>query len=330
MNKYTVVKKVAQAITITVTVVILLYVFFRLMPGNPAELIIAAVANKGKLSPAKLQDLLKVLGLQYGKWSFSGFIIYLRDMFMFRFGTSYNYRNDEAVIDVIRQALPYTLLLFGLAAVLSFIIGLPSGILTMFARGKKKEGAILGTSIILNSIPFFVLAIFLYVYIIGDFGVFPPSATAMNPKDLYDPTLYHLERLFYYMALPLITLTAIEAMGHLITMRAAMVSVMGEDYITTAKATGLSSRKIMFHNAARNAMIPVSTRMALEFAVLAGGAVIVEIIFGWPGMGHILFNATENEDYPLAEAGLYILALMTIIAYSLTDFIHAWLDPRLR
>jgi peptide/nickel transport system permease protein len=70
--------------------------------------------------------------------------------------------------------------------------------------------------------------------------------------------------------------------------------------------------------------------MALEFAVLAGGAVIVEIIFGWPGMGHILFNATENEDYPLAEAGLYILALMTIIAYSLTDFIHAWLDPRLR
>ncbi|MEM2058975.1 MAG: ABC transporter permease, partial [Thermoproteota archaeon] len=134
----------------------------------------------------------------------------------------------------------------------------------------------------------------------------------------------------YYLFLPLVTLIVIEGASHLLTTRAAMVSTLGEDFIMTARAKGVREGNIMFHHAARNAMIPISTRMALELALLMSGAVVVEIIFSYPGIGHLLYNATLELDYPLAEGALFIISLVTIITYSLVDFIHAWLDPRIK
>jgi len=132
------------------------------------------------------------------------------------------------------------------------------------------------------------------------------------------------------IAIPLVSLFLIGAAGHLITMRATMVSILGEDFITTARAKGVKEKDILRKHAARNALIPVSTRMALEFALILSGALIVDIIFTYPGIGFYLYEATLKEDYPLIEAATFMISVITIFAYLIIDYVHAWLDPRIR
>lgn len=247
----------------------------------------------------------------------------MKDMFTFNFGE--DFFQGVTVWDIISQAMPYTFLLFGTAAVLSFVIGIPFGILTTWFRKTKKEAALIGFSTVLNSIPFFVLGIFLVVYLASYYAIFPVRVNFPLSWLMTRPLT-----VVRYMFLPVVTLLFIEAASHLLTTRAAMVGTLGEDFIMTARAKGVPERKIMFHHAARNAMIPISTRMALELALLMSGAVVVEIIFSYPGMGHLLYQATLELDYPLAEGTLFLISLVTIITYSMVDFIHAWLDPRIR
>ncbi|MCL4331390.1 MAG: ABC transporter permease [Candidatus Thermoplasmatota archaeon] len=324
MNPYLIARKIVQDVILIVLMAVVIFVVYRLMPGNPAQLLLFG-AKKAGLSSQKLLAVESQLGLAGGKWNFANFLIYMRDMFTFNFG--FDYFEQLSVWDIIKQALPYTMLLFGTAAVVSFVIGIPLGIVTTWVRGTKKESTLVSTSNILNAIPFFVLAIVLIIYLTAKFPVFPvradfPIAWISEPG--------HWGGVLYYMFLPTASLVIIEAAGHLLTTRAAMVGTLGEDFITTAKAKGVSEGSIMFHHAARNAMIPISTRMALEFALLMSGAVIVEIIFSWPGMGHLLYQATLSLDYPLAEGALFVISLVTIITYSFVDFIHAWLDPRIK
>lgn len=324
LNPYLVVRKVIQDVVLVIFIVLILYIVFRLMPGSPVDLFLHGLKHPTEADKIRIE---KELGLYGGKFSLTGFFIYLKDMFTFRFGD--DYYTGESVLFMISQALPYTLLLFGIAAVLSFIIGLPLGIYTAFLRGKRSEGGIISTATILNSIPFFVLAIIVWVYLAAYYKIFP--ITAVFPLSyITHPTLKTLRIVAYDYAMPILTLTAIEAMGHLLTMRAAMVSVLGEDFITTAEAKGVRRKNIMLHHAARNAMVPMSTRMALEFAFLMSGAVIVEVIFGIPGMGTALYTSTLKEDYPFAEGALFIISLLVIFTYSIVDFIHAWLDPRIK
>jgi peptide/nickel transport system permease protein len=324
VNPYLVARKVIQDFVLVVFIVLVLYIVFRLMPGSPVDLFLHGLKHPTQADKIRIE---KELGLYGGKFSLVAFFTYLKDMFTFHFGT--DYYDGESVLFKISQALPYTLLLFGIAALLSFIIGLPLGIYTSFKRGKKSESGIISTATLLNSIPFFVLAILVWVYFAAYYRIFPITAT-FPLSYLYHPTFGSLKAIAYDMIMPILTLTIIESMGHLLTMRAAMVSVLGEDFITTAKAKGVKERNIMLHHAARNAMVPVSTRMALEFAFLMSGAVIVEVIFGIHGMGTELYNSTLDEDYPFAEGALFIISLIVIFTYSIVDFIHAWIDPRIK
>ncbi len=326
MNPYLIARKIIQVAILIVLMAVVIFVVYRLMPGNPAQLLLFGATKHG-LSPQKVLQLEQQMGLAGGKWNFANFITYMKDMLTFNFG--YDYYQNLTVWQIIQQALPYTLLLFGLAAIISFVIGIPLGIITTWFRGTRKEAGLVGSSNVLNAIPFFVLAIVLIVYFTGQIPIFP--VRAIFPLTwLTQPTLASLADAAYYMFLPVTSLVAIEAAAHLLTTRAAMVGILGEDYITTARAKGVSERSLMFHHAARNAMIPISTRMALEFALLMSGAVIVEIIFSWPGMGHLLFQATLSLDYTLAEGSLFVISLVTIVTYAFVDFIHSWLDPRIK
>ncbi|MHB8352039.1 MAG: ABC transporter permease, partial [Thermoplasmata archaeon] len=226
-------------------------------------------------------------------------------------------------------SLPYTLLLLGTAAILSYVAGIPLGIVAIWFRGKRTEGGLVTSALVLNALPYFILAIVLYLYFVAYLRIAPVRAE-FPWTDLTSPSIASLATVLGDMALPLATLVVIGAAAHLLTMRASMVSVLGEDFITTARAKGVPERSIMFHHAARNAMIPVSTRMALEFALLASGAIITEIIFSWPGVGHLIFSSILDLDYPLAEGALFLISLIVILAYGALDFIHAWLDPRIQ
>ena len=304
MNPYLIVRKVIQAFVLAILVAAVIYVVYRLMPGNPAYLLLFG-AHKAGLSAQKLKLVEAQLGLAGGKWNPVNFFIYMKDMFTFNFG--YDYFESLTVWDIIKIALPYTFLLFGTAGILAFVIGIPLGIVTSWVRQTKKESALLYSSNVLNAIPFFVLAIILVLYLTALYPIFPVNETYLQLSWLISQPL----KVAYFLFLPVTALVIIEGAGHLLTTRAAMVGILGEDYIGTARAKGVREGNVMFHHAARNAMIPISTRMALELALLMSGAVIVEIIFSYPGIGHLLYNATLMLDYPLAEGALFVISLVT-------------------
>ncbi len=325
MNIFLIARKIVQAIALVLVMAVILYVIFRLMPGNPAQIFLFGARTHGS-TQAQLHRIEAQLGLTGGKWNYKNFITYMADILTFNFG--YDYFRETTVWQLIVQALPYTLLLIGSATILSYVIGLPLGIVSIWTRGKKSEGTLVSSGLILNSIPYFILAIILYLYFVAYYKL-EPVRSVFPLTDITHPTLSSLAYVAVALTLPMATLAVIGASGNLLTMRAAMVSVLGEDFIMTARAKGVKEGSIMFRHAARNAMIPVSTRMALDFATIASGAVITEIIYSIPGIGNLTYNAILNLDYPLAEGALFFLALIVIVAYSLVDFIHAWLDPRI-
>lgn len=325
MNVFLIARKIVQAIALVLIMAVVLYVIFRLMPGNPAEIFLYGAKHHGS-SAVQLQRIEAQLGLTGGKWNYKNFITYMKDILTFNFG--YDFFEQTTVWQLITQALPYTLILIGGATLFSYVLGLPLGIVSIWVRGKKSEGTLVSTGLILNSIPYFILAIILYLYFVAYYHL-EPVRSIFPLTDLTHPTLASLGFVAAALTLPMATLAVIGASGNLLTMRAAMVSVLGEDFIMTARAKGVKDGSIMFHHAARNAMIPVSTQMALNFALVASGAVITEIIYSIHGIGYLTYNAILNLDYPLAEGTLFFLALIVIIAYSSVDFIHAWLDPRI-
>jgi peptide/nickel transport system permease protein len=325
MNAFVAVRKLIQGVVLLFLVAIIIFVIFRLMPGNPADLILLSLKSKPTL--AQKQALLQQFGLQNGKWSYQAFTTFMYDMFTAHWG--YDFYIGTTVSQIIFTALPYTLVLVGSAAVLGWIFGIPLGITTTRLRGRKSETAILTSSLIVSSIPYLVLAVLLYLYLIAFLHWFPVTGY-FSFTELEHPTLFSVLSVMQSIAIPLVSLFLIGAAGHLITMRATMVSILGEDFITTARAKGVREKDILRKHAARNALIPVSTRMALEFALILSGALIVDIIFSYPGIGFYLYEATLKEDYPLIEAATFMISIVTIVAYLIVDYVHAWLDPRIR
>ena len=325
MNAFVAIRKLIQGVVLLFLVAIIIFVIFRLMPGNPADLILLSLKSKPTL--AEKQALLQQFGLQNGKWSYQAFTTFMYDMFTAHWG--YDFYIGTTVSQIIFTALPYTLVLVGSAAVLGWIFGIPLGITTTRLRGRKSETAILTSSLIVSSIPYLVLAVLLYLYLIAFLHWFPVTGY-FSFTELEHPTLFSVLSVMQSIAIPLVSLFLIGAAGHLITMRATMVSILGEDFITTARAKGVREKDILRKHAARNALIPVSTRMALEFALILSGALIVDIIFSYPGIGYYLYEATLKEDYPLIEAATFMISIVTIVAYLIVDYVHAWLDPRIR
>lgn len=326
MNPYLIVRKLVQGVSLVLLMAVVLYVIFRLMPGDPAELFLLGTRG-GNASHQELLSLQNQLGLSGGKWSLHNFEVYMVDVLTFNFG--YDFDRATTVAQLLDTAVPYTLLLLGTATVVAYAVGLPLGVVTTELRGKRSEGALVTGGLVVNSIPYFILAILLYLYFVVAYPL-APVRSIFPFHELTSPSWGHFVDIASHLALPVATLAVIEAGANLLTMRAAMVSVLGEDFILTARAKGVPEGSIMFRHAARNAMIPVSTRMALEFALVASGAVITEIIYSYPGVGYLTFNAIQMEDYPLAEGALFIISLIVIVTYCALDFLHAWLDPRIR
>jgi peptide/nickel transport system permease protein len=320
MNVYLLIRKIFQALSLVLIMTVITFVVFRLMPGNPG---LFAERGLPKTLNAKAREAyLASLGLQNGKFSLVDFETYLYQMFTFHWGKDLLHPG-QTVYGEIAAALPYTMVLIVSTALLSFALGIPLGIFVTRLRGTKKEGGILTGSLILNSVPYFIIGILMWLYIGLYLRWLPFNANVTL-------SFSNIPEILKAMAMPFISLLIIETTGHMITMRAAMVSTLGEDHITTARAKGVPEHSILRKHAARIAVIPVTTRLALQISFLISGSLIVAIIFNWPGMGPLLYNAVIQEDYPLSEASTFVISLLTILSYSLVDYIHAWLDPRIK
>jgi peptide/nickel transport system permease protein len=300
----------------------------RMMPGDPVEAVIGRFNDQGTpLSPAATKALEIAFGLNGNQSLWSQYLTYWDNVFHANFGVSFSYY-PTPVSAIIAQALPWTVILVGVSTVLAWALGTLAGIAAGWKRGSRWDAAIPITTFF-RGIPQFWIALVAVTVLGVTLGVLPVSGG-------YTSTLHpgfsgpFLASALQHSLLPALTIIAGSFAGHLLTMRNMMVTSLSEDYVTIAEAKGLSPRRIMFRYAARNALIPSVVGFSLELGLAVSGALVVERVFSYPGVGYVLFQAIGSQDYPLIQAIFLIVTLTVLVANIIADIAYVLVDPRAR
>lgn len=316
-----------RILQIAVTLFILLtltFFLFRVMPGDPASMVIDP-----KMPPEAKAILKKQLGLD--EPLHNQYMIYLKNFFRGEFGRSFYY--GRPVFEVIMQRLPATILLFTTAAIISWSLGFLLGKIIAWRRGTFLEHFLTFFGLVFYSVflPWFgLMLIWIFSYKLGLFplgGMISPELWLERGK--VSGVILFMD-LLHHLILPIFVLTIVSFAGAMLLMRSSMLETLREDYILTARAKGLKEEVIRDKHAARNALLPVVTALALSLSFSMSGGVLTEVIFSWPGLGREIVAATLNYDYPLAQAAFVFLASIVLVANLIADVLYAYLDPRIR
>jgi len=298
----------------------------RLLPGNPVDAILARTQSTSPLPPSARE----ALDIQFGVSSDPlpvQYLKYLQNLVHGNFGLSVSYY-PTPVSTIVRQAIPWTVALIGLSTVISFVLGILLGALAGWKRGTWLD-AIVPSTTLLQAVPYFWLALLLLYFFAEKWQLFPLSGG-------YDLTLLptfkrdFIGSAVYHGVLPALTIVISQIAGWLLGMRNMMVSTMFEDYVLTAEAKGLSSTRVMFRYAARNAVLPSITGFAISIGFIVSGSIITDTVFSYPGVGFNLLTAVQNSDYPLMQALFLVITLAVLAAYFLVDLTNGFIDPRTR
>lgn len=241
------------------------------------------------------------------------------------FGNSFV--KKRPVLDLIFERLPSTLELSVSSLLVGTAVGLLIGILAAVNRGKAFDNISRVLAVVFDSIPSFWLALMLLLFFGSYLKILPIGDRCKLTLDDSCPPIY--ERL-QYMVLPVFVFSTGLISGYSRLMRASMLDVLGQDYIRTAQSKGLNNRMVLYRHAARNALIPIATFLGPAITGLLAGAVVIETIFNYPGVGKTLFDAAVARDYPVVMASVIYGAVATILGYLLSDILYAWIDPRIR
>jgi peptide/nickel transport system permease protein len=298
----------------------------RLMPGNPA---LAAIGNhRGALSP----DALKVMEAQFGighQNIVSQYFSYLGNVFTLKFGSSLTTQPGVSIGRIVLDAVPWTLGLVGLTTVLAFLLGTGIGIVGAWRRGGRLDSVMPPVFVIMTVIPYFWLGLILIL-------VFGVNLRWLPYIDSYDITLTpalspsFIGNVLEHAILPAFTLLITTIGTWILTMRNTMITTLAEDYVRMARAKGLPGRRIMLDYAARNAILPNLTGFAMSLGFVVGGAIIIEEIYNYQGVGYLLLQAVNNTDYPLMQALFLLITVAVLVAILFSDIATAILDPRTR
>ena len=300
-----VIKRLLMGIAIVLFVSVLVFAIMQAMPGDPIDLMVDT-----RVSPERVAELKARWGLdeppvvQYFYW--------LGNILQGDFGTSVSMK--QSVGDLIMQRLPYTLMLTGAALLIEYLISIPLGLLAATRKDKPADKALTVGTIVLWSMPQFWLGVLLMFIFSITLGVLPVSGYS-GFSSLILPA--------FSLALP--TLAQIFRLT-----RSEVLDVMRERYVMTANAKGLSSRKVLIKHILRNALIPVTVMFFLSLPWLIGGAVVVENVFAWPGMGQLLWKAISKQDFMVVQGIIFVITVLTVICNLIGDIISGILDPRIR
>lgn len=296
----------------------------RLIPGDPVAIIIDKQQQSGTVPLGEADQLRKLLGLGSGSL-FSQYGQYLDSLAHLRFGLSITVF-PTPVSDLVRQALFWTLILVGVATVLSFGLGIALGAITGWKRGSRLDSLVPATTL-LTAVPYFWLALLLVYLFAGKWQIFPEQGG-------YDPSLdvgwngAFIGSAIQHSLLPAITLILASIGGWLLGMRNMMVATLAEDYVVAAEAKGLRPMRVMARYAARNAVLPSISGFAVSIGFVVTGQIVMEQVFNYPGIGNLLFSAVQNEDYPLMQGIFLAISFAVLGANLLVDLLYGVLDPR--
>jgi len=303
------------------------FILPRLMPGSPADAALAKLAQNGPVSEATKAAIEAQLGVPTGN-AFEQYITYLGQVVTLDFGISYTFY-PQTVSELVSTALPYTIVLVGLVTIVAFVLGTLLGVLAAWKRGTWLDTLpTLGGSFT-SAFPYFWTALLL-LFFAGYVWRWFPTSGAYGPTTVPGISPEFLGDAIYHAALPALTILVTSLGGWILGMRNAMISTLGEDYVTFAEANGLRPRTVALKYAARNAILPNLTAFGLSLGSVVGGSVLVERVFGYPGVGYLLFNAVTNQDYPLMQGLFLMITLSVLIANFIVDILYGVLDPRTR
>ena len=317
-----VLSKLGQALATLAFVLAFNFFLFRVMPGDPVRLL--ARAQGLELSRGAIRELIADLGLN--KPMLAQFWDYLGDTLRGNFGDSFIY--GEPVTTIFARFMWPTILLVGLATVLMTVIGLFLGVRGGWNRGSKTDLASMGISLVLYSMPEFWLGMMLLVLFATTLGWFPQGGFQSTQSGITG--LDKVVDILNHMFLPLITLTLAYIGEYYLLMRSSLLDVLGEEYITAARAKGIRESQVLWRHAVRNALLPTVTLLALSFGFVIGGAITVELVFSYPGLGLLTFEALEAQDYALLQGMFLFFSAAVIVANLVADILYSYLDPRVR
>lgn len=281
------------------------FLVLRLVPGDPASLILGSDPTQAEVEALRNQmGLNDPLILQYGR--------YLIDVARLDFGESYRLHADS--MSLVLQRVPATFELASVALALSLVVGIPLGILAALRANRLTDRVIQVLSLLSQSMPSFWLGIVFILIFARNLQALPSGGTG-TPA---------------HMVLPAVTL-ALPFLAILVRLtRSGLLEVIGEDYLNTARSKGLRERVVIFPHAIRNALIPIVTVVGLQFGALLGGTVIIETVFAWPGVGRLLIDSISHRDYGVVQAAVLLIAGGFVFINLLVDILYGYLDPRVR
>lgn len=308
---------------VTIVVVFVInFTLFRVLPGDPVR---AVIGRNVRISVGTQQALREQFGLDkpvfpdqlfdtFGQWAQGNL------------GVSWSLRRP--VSEVLMSKLWNTVLLIGLGQILAIILGVFLGLMAGWKRKTPIDVAALTFSLVAWAIPTFWLGIILLAAGSTWFGL--PTAGIVNPENTGKPLITILPDLARHLFLPTLTLTILYLGEYMLIMRSSILEVLSEDYILTARAKGMSNWQVLWRHALRNAMLPIVTLIALNLGFTVSGAIYIETVFSYDGLGKLFQTALTKQDYPLLQGAFILLAVSVIIANMVADILYAVLDPRVK
>ena len=313
--------RVIQALIVVFLVTTISFFLIRLAPGDPFSFVGDFTMNDA------VRDRLRAQ-FGYDRPLGEQFVLFLGNVARGRLG--YSHSMHRYVGDVIGDVLPRTLLLMSVALVVSFTVGIGVGALQAVRRGTWLDRSVSGVLLVCYSIPDFWLALMALLAFAYWLPIFPAGGMVDQVMHDYLSLGGRVRDIAAHLVLPSLTLALLSAAGIARYQRAALLDVLPQDFVRTARAKGLGERGVVFKHALRNALLPVITLLGLSLPALVGGTFFVEKVFSWPGMGYLAANAIAARDYDLVTGTVIVGGIMVALGSLLADLLYAAADPRLR
>ena len=311
------IKRAAFAIITVFVAITINFFLFRVLPGD-------AVRNLSRV-PRASNELVNALKEQFGldEPLWQQYVIYLSQLLHGNMGISFS--NQQPVSENLKEALANTIPMAATGTVVAIIIGVSTGVFSAWRRGSKLDQVSTNAAIAFYSFPTQWLALVILIYLSPWF----PSHGMSDPF-LIDPTPWeHFVDVLRHMFLPSLTFALTLYGEYTLIVRSAMLETLGEDYVLTARAKGLPQRRIVTRHAFRNALLPTTTLIALSLGYIVAGAILIETVFSWPGIGNAVYQAVTERDYPMLQGAFLVLTISVVFFNFIADVLYFKLDPRI-
>jgi peptide/nickel transport system permease protein len=306
------VRRILQAVVVLFGVSVVVFILIHLLPGGPARALLGTRANTASILAFNRQHgLLQPWPIQYITW--------VRELLQGNLG--FSYKQNQSVDSLLGEDIPRTALLAGTSTVLALMVAIPIGVLQAMRRNKMEDYVLTAAAFILYSVPSFFLGIVLIILLSDVWPLFPstgPNGTLPLSAQLAN------------LVLPVLTLTLVTIAFFSRYMRSSVLEVLVQDYVRTAVSKGVSQWRIAVRHVLRNAMLPILTLVGLSLPGILSGALIVEVLFNYPGMGLLFWNGAVDEDFPVMLGATLVVGAAVVLGSLLADVLYAIADPRVR